>query len=194
MLGGRRRRLAAIATAVGAVALVAGCGGASDDGSPNFDAATTGITRVEPADRQAAPVIEGDDLDGNPLSSADFAGKTIVVNVWGSWCGPCRKEAPAFAQVSKKYADRGVEFLGVNVRDNDAAAKSFDKKFGIDYRSLSDQGGKSLLGFNKTLPSQAVPTTWIIDADGKVAVRALVDGLTATTLSGLIDDVQKSTA
>jgi thiol-disulfide isomerase/thioredoxin len=182
--------------AIGALALVAACGGGGGNGgtTSGYISADGGITKVEPAGRKAAPVIEGEDLDGKPLSSADFAGKTLVVNVWGSWCPPCRKEAPALQEVAKEYADKGVQFLGVNVRDNRAAAKAYEAKFKISYPSLDDPSQKSVLGFKGNLPAQGIPTTWIIDSKGRVAVRIFVDGLTASTLAGLIDDVQASTA
>jgi len=184
-----------ILAAAGLLLLLAACGGGGSDGEAgsNYVGASGGITVVKKvADRKEAPVIKGIGVDGKPLSSADFAGKTIVVNVWGSWCPPCRKEAPALQQVSEDYADKGVRFLGIDVRDNPAAAKAFERRFGVTYPSIDDYDQKTLLGFSDSLPAQGIPTTWIIDSKGRVAVRIFVDGLTAATLSGLIDDVQKS--
>lgn len=184
-----------LATVCVALVTLAGCSGAGTKGSTTgYVSADGGITRVAEAGRKPAPVIKGSDLDGRPISSADYTGKTLVVNVWGSWCSPCRKEAPAMEQISKAYATKGVQFLGVNVRDNPSAAKAFERKFGVTYPSLDDYGQKSLLGFKNSLPAQGIPTTWVIDAKGRVAARIFVDGLTASTLSGLIDDVQKSTS
>lgn len=172
------------------MALLAGCSGSGTKGSTGgYISATGGITKVKPADREAAPEIKGVDLDGKPLTSATYAGKVLVVNVWGSWCPPCRKEAPALEEVAKQYADKNVQFLGVNVRDNTASAKAYEEKFGITFPSLDDYSQKSMLGFKDSLPAQGIPTTWIIDADGKVAVRIFVDNLTASTLAGLVDDV-----
>lgn len=187
------RRRIRLATVCLTLVVLAGCGGAGNKGSTSgYVSADGGITRVDPAGRKAAPVIEGKDLDGRPISSADYAGKTLVVNVWGSWCPPCRKEAPALQKVSQEYASKGVQFLGVNVRDNAAAAKAYERRFGVTYPSLDDYSQKSLLGFKNSLPAQGIPTTWIIDAKGRVAARIFVDGLTASTLAGLLDDVQKS--
>jgi thiol-disulfide isomerase/thioredoxin len=177
------------------LSLVSACSGTGTDGSTDgYISPTGGITRVDPADRKAAPEIKGVDLDGNDFSSAAYDGKLLVVNVWGSWCPPCRKEAPALQEVAEQYADKNVQFLGVNVRDNPASAKAYEKKFGITFPSLDDASQKSLLGFKDSLPAQGIPTTWIIDSDGKVAVRIFVDNLTASTLAGLIDDVIESTA
>ena len=184
-----------ILAAAGLLLLLAACGGGDGEGEAgsNYVGASGGITVVKKAtDRKEAPIIKGVGVDGKPLSSDDFAGKTIVVNVWGSWCPPCRKEAPALQQVSEEYADKGVQFLGIDVRDNPAAAKAFERRFGVTYPSIDDYDQKTLLGFSDSLPAQGIPTTWIIDSKGRVAVRIFVDGLTAATLSGLIDDVQKS--
>ena len=177
--------------AVAVLALLAACSGTGNRGTTTgFVSGDGTIVTVKPADRKMAPVLEGDDLDGKPITSATYAGKVLVVNVWGSWCPPCRAEAPALKKVSEEYADKGVQFLGIAVRDNDAAAKSFNRVKGINYPSISDYYGKTLLGFGRNLPSQAIPTTWIFDAEGRIAVRIMTDGLTASTLSGLIDDVQ----
>lgn len=175
--------------------LAAGCSGSKADG-------TTGgyvsggddirLTRVAPEERKPAPVIEGEDLDGNHVSTEDFAGKTIVVNVWGSWCPPCRAEAPALNAVAKAMKAGDVEFLGISVREDAGTTRAFLRKHGSAYPTISDTSGRLALGFVKSLPSVAVPTTWIIDPDGKVAVR-IADKTTEATLTGLIEDVQEST-
>ncbi|QGG42725.1 TlpA family protein disulfide reductase [Aeromicrobium yanjiei] len=181
--------------AIGALALLAACGGSGNRGTTDGYVSGDGsITRVDPADRKDAPVLEGEDLEGKPLSTADFAGKTIVVNLWGPWCPPCRAEAPALDEVAEQYADKGVQFVGVLTKTRDpATAIAFNRRKGITYPSFKDQGGQLDLGFNDSLPSIAIPTTWIIDSKGRVAARIL-DKVSASTLADLIDDVQKSTA
>jgi thiol-disulfide isomerase/thioredoxin len=181
--------------AIGAIALLAACSGAGNRGTTNgFVSGDGSITRVDAADREDAPVLEGEGLDGRPLSTADFAGKTIVVNLWGPWCAPCRAEAPALDEVAKQYAGKDVQFVGVLTRTKDpASAIAFNRNFGVTYPSFADQGGRLELGFIDSLPTTAIPTTWIIDAKGRVAVR-IVDKVTASTLANLIEDVQKSTA
>lgn len=181
-----------LATSV--AALVAGCGGPSTDGTQGGYLSGTGspIVTVKPADRQAAPIISGTDLEGNPISTADWKGKTIVVNLWGSWCPPCRAESPALDAVARAMKAKGVEFIGVAVREDAATTLAFDRKNDISYPSISDSGGTQVLGFAKTLPSAAIPTTWIIDAKGRVAVR-IINKTTESTLTGLIEDVQGST-
>jgi thiol-disulfide isomerase/thioredoxin len=181
--------------AIGALALLAGCSGAGNRGTTNgFVSGDGSITTIDVADRRPAPVLEGEDLEGNPLSTADFAGKTIVVNVWGPWCAPCRAEAPDLGLVEEEYADQDVQFVGILNRTKDpATAIAFNRKYGIAYPSFADQGGKLELGFNDSLPTMAIPTTWIIDSEGRVAARIL-DKVRASTLANLIDDVQASTA
>ncbi len=184
----QRFRLLAV---IAALALVAGCSGAGNRGSTGGYVSGNGaITKVAPADRLPAPTLKGEDLDGRPITSRTYAGKILVVNVWGSWCPPCRKEGPALKLVSDEYADKDVQFIGILVRDDVSSAKAFNRKVGITYPSIDDYSNRNGLGFAKSLPAQAIPTTWIIDMKGRVAVRIVSENLTASTLSGLIDDVQ----
>ncbi|MET0766218.1 MAG: TlpA disulfide reductase family protein [Aeromicrobium sp.] len=183
-----------VIAAIGALALIAGCSGTGNRGTTNgFVSGDGSITTVDADQREPAPVLEGEDLEGKPLSSADFAGKTLVVNVWGPWCAPCRAEAPDLDVVEEEYADQDVQFIGIlNRTKNPATAIAFNRKYDITYPSFADQGGKLELGFNDSLPTMAIPTTWIIDSEGRVAVRIL-DKVSASTLANLIDDVQAST-
>lgn len=175
-------------------ALLAGCTDSDDPGDTSGYVGTGAgqITVVPATDREPAPTLEGEDLAGDPLTTADWKGQIIVVNVWGPWCAPCRKEMPVLKEVSEQYADSGVQFVGVLNRSKSDTAAAFVKKVGITYPTFADQGGKLELKFNDSLPTQAVPTTWIIDPQGRVAVRIAVDDLTAKTLSGLIDDLKTS--
>ena len=93
--------------------------------------------------------------------------------MWGSWCNPCRAEAKNFAKVSKAYSGKGVQFVGINTRDTSTgAALAFEKDWGITYPSLYDPTGKLLLRFKKgTLNPQAIPSTLILDREGKIAAR-----------------------
>lgn len=190
-----RRPAFRVVAATGLLALVAACSGGGTRGTTDgFVSGDGSITTVDPQDRQKAPVLEGEGLDGTPLSSADFAGKTLVVNVWGPWCAPCRAEAPALEEVASEYADKDVQFLGILNRAKDpSSAIAFNRRFDVSYPSFKDQGGRLELGFIDSLPSIAIPTTWVIDDKGRVAAR-VIDKVSASTLANLIDDVQKSTA
>ena len=171
-----------------ALMVLAGC--ASTSGSTEgFVSSSKTITVVPVAERRPAPELVGLDLQGKPMSSADLRGddRILVVNVWGSWCAPCRREAPVLAEASRHYAKRGVAFLGLLSRDKPATATAFARRFDVTYPSLQDPGGRLQLRFADSLPSQGIPTTWIIDRQGRVAVRVLAE-VTRGTLAGLIDD------
>lgn len=165
--------LAAVAFA-GAV-LLAGCtdstGGTGDTGY--VGTTTTGITNYAAAQRVAAPTLSGTTLDGKQLSLSDYRGKVVVVNVWGSWCSPCRREAPALEETYTKYQAKGVQFLGINVRDDNAAAQAFVSADSITYPSLQDPDETLLLQFKTIVPPTDIPSTIIVDRNGKLAARII---------------------
>ncbi|MER7577913.1 TlpA disulfide reductase family protein [Streptomyces sp. NPDC126514] len=138
---------------------------------------------IRPAERQEAPGIAGDDLAGQPTALADFGGKIVVVNVWGSWCSPCRAEAAVLEEIHRDMRPQGVRFLGINTRDRQTkAARSFEQTYGLTFRSLYDPAGRLLLQFPADiLNPQAIPSTMVIDRRGRIA--ASVSG--PVTKSGL---------
>ena len=105
-----------------ALLLSACVGGVEDTGDDGFISGSGGIAFIDPGKRKPAPELSGTDLDGREISSADYAGKVLVVNLWGSWCAPCRKEAPALAKASAELADQNVQFLGLLNKDVPASA------------------------------------------------------------------------
>ncbi|MFJ5730032.1 TlpA family protein disulfide reductase [Streptomyces paradoxus] len=175
----RVRRSAALTAGLAATALLVsacGSGGTSGGGgNTNFVTGTDGIATAAKGERTPAPDLSGKTIAGKTLDVADYKGKVVVLNVWGSWCNPCRAEAKYFAKVSKAYADKGVQFVGINTRDTSTgAALAFEKDWGITYPSLYDPTGKLLLRFKKgTLNPQAIPSTLILDRNGKIAARSL---------------------
>lgn len=183
-----RRRTAAGAALLLAIAALAACGTSTRSSTPEsgFVAGDGSIVVVAPDQRVAAPDISGPTLDGGRFRLADHRGEVVVMNVWASWCSPCRAEAPGLAEVSAQYADRGVQFVGIDTRDSTATAQSFVTKFGLDYPSIVDPDGRVQLAFGGTLPPQAIPSTLVIDREGRVAARAL-GRVDAATLRGLID-------
>ncbi|WP_407560405.1 TlpA family protein disulfide reductase [Streptomyces sp. 184] len=173
----RRTLAAAAAVAAGTLALTA-CSGddaTSSGGNTQFVSGTGRLNVVKASERMAAPDISGETTDGDELALADYRGKVVVLNVWGSWCAPCRAEAPNLRKVAEDTADRDVQFVGINTRDLDVAnAQAFDRSFDIEYPSLYDPSGKLILKFPKnSLSPQAIPSTLILDREGKIAVRAL---------------------
>nr|NLI49697.1 TlpA family protein disulfide reductase [Propionibacterium sp.] len=175
----------ALAAAV-TVAAASGCTGPAGTGGGYVGGDGT-LTRVAPAQRPPAPRLTGTTLEGRPFDSADLAGRVVVYNVWGSWCAPCRKEAPALAAAARATADKAT-FVGINTRDSGVAqAQALVREAGVGYESLYDPDGRLLLLF-PALPPSAIPTTIVVDADGRIAARILGE-TTEATLVGLVDDV-----
>lgn len=176
-----RRTLLAAGILLAALALSA-CGSDSNGksgggGGTNFVTNTGGISTVAKGERTAPNKIAGETLEGEKLDVADLKGKVVVLNAWGSWCGPCRAEARHFAKVSNDLKAKGVEFVGLNTRDfNKQQALTFEEDYEVPYPSLYDPAGKVILnGFPKgTLNLQAIPSTVVLDKDGKIAARALM--------------------
>ncbi|MFC5494632.1 TlpA disulfide reductase family protein [Nocardioides caricicola] len=162
--------------------------GSSSDGEQSAASATSGLTMYPPGERAEAPDLEGRTLDGAEFSLDELVGHVVVINVWGSWCAPCRAETPDLVRVAGETSDRGVRFVGIDTRDNLAAAKAFAAKFRVPYPSVFDPDGQALLAFQSVVPIAAVPSTVVVDADGNVAAR-VIGRVTYATLSGLIDDV-----
>ena len=144
------------------------------------------VTEYSPAERGEPVDISGTTLGGDALALDDLRGDVVVINVWGSWCAPCRAEAPILGQASRAYADEGVSFVGINVRDNEAAALAFERRYDIPYPSIADYDGRTLLSVNDYVPMSAVPVTLVLDREGRVAARALGE-LRKATLTALLD-------
>jgi thiol-disulfide isomerase/thioredoxin len=104
------------------------------------------------------------------------------VNVWASWCAPCRAEAPTLAALANKY--KGVVFVGVLTRDSEVAARAFQNRFKLPYPTLVDDS--VLLGFRSTLSANAIPSTILMDPKGRVAAR-ISGEITVASLSDLIE-------
>ncbi|TDE10884.1 TlpA family protein disulfide reductase [Jiangella asiatica] len=191
------RRLARAATsvvAVVAVLMVAACSDGQVERSDNANQAgyiagdgTIGI--YEPSEREPAPEFGGELLDGGEFSLAEAAGDVVVLNIWGSWCPPCRKEAPDLQAVYETVAGDGVQFVGVNIRDNSKrAATAFEDEFGITYPSVYDPKADALLAFRDTVPPSAIPSTLVIDREGRIAARIL-GGIGEASLRDIVTEI-----
>ena len=167
--------------------LTACVGGVEDTGDDGYIGGSKKIDTIPVGERQKAPVLSGVGLDGEKISTADFAGQTIVVNLWGSWCPPCRKEAPVLKIAAEETADQDVQFLGILAKDDPASAKAFNTKVGITYPSIHDADGRNQAAFADTLGALGIPTTWIIDEKGRLAARITDSELSAATLIDIIE-------
>jgi len=182
----RNRALPAIVAGLALVVLTA-CGGSEPEVGSGFVAGDGSLVVIDESQRQPAPDIIGTTLEGEQFSLASLRGKPTVLNVWASWCAPCRAEAPILEKVWKERESE-VNFIGLDTRDSDTAALSFIRKFGITYPNVIDRDGALQLQFSDTLPPQAIPSTIVIDAQGRVAARAL-GKVSESTLLGMIDAV-----
>jgi thiol-disulfide isomerase/thioredoxin len=173
------RRL--ILVAVSALVLSSCGNGGASTAQENYISGNGAVTFISAADRTMAPKLSGDTLYGTKFS---FAGKKIaVVNVWASWCSPCRAEMPALTALSEKNLD--VQFMGILTRDNLANAEVFARQLAVPYPNFIDDS--LLLGFRNTLPANAIPTTVVLDKQGRVAAR--ISG--PVTVGGLSDLIER---
>jgi thiol-disulfide isomerase/thioredoxin len=165
------------------IILLSGCsnGGASK-AEESFIAGSGAVTKIAQSDRIAAPTISGMTLNGTQFALTQ--GKVAVVNVWASWCSPCRAEEPTLSALAKKYVD--VQFVGILTRDNPVNAEAFTRTRKTPYPTLIDDS--ILIGFRKSLPANAIPTTVVLDKNGKVAAR-ISGSVTVASLSQLINEV-----
>lgn len=145
------------------------------------------IEVLPPEQRELQLTLTGTTLENEPWSTADQVGKVVVINVWGSWCGPCIEETPDLVQVADELAADGVpvQFIGVNSRDSVQTALAFQRAYEVSYPSLLDDGGRTRSQLGGL--GVATPSTIVLDTQGRVAAR--VSGpVDATTLRGLVDD------
>lgn len=188
------RVAAAILVAILGGSVVAGCsdgqvqrtdGGADQSRYIEGDGA---ITIVAPERREPAPEFGGPLLGGGEFELAGAAGEVVVLNVWGSWCPPCRQEAPGLQALHEEMGGDGVRFVGVNIRDNQTDALAFEADFGVTFPSVVDATSSRLLAFRDTLPPGAIPSTLVIDREGRMAARVL-GAISEASLRGLITDI-----
>ena len=188
------RRPALLAAIAAAALLAAGCdGGAIGADTPvssgqSFVGHSYESTFYQPGDRPLAPAVSGTTVTGAHLSLAAYRGDTIVLNFWGSWCAPCRAEAPALGQLARLLQARGVRFVGIDIRDEPDSALAFMQQFNVDYPSISDPGDEIALDFRSTVPPADIPTTLVIDRDGRIADR-IFGASTYSELLSVIDQV-----
>ena len=175
----RLPRRTALGAAVAAAALMATAGCAGGDSGANTPASSGQSfvghsyesTYYQPGSRPAAPPVSGTTVTGQHLSLSQYRGDTIVINFWGSWCAPCRAEAPALGQLARQRASRGVRFVGIDIRDEPDSAAAFTQQFNVGYPSISDPNDEIALDFHSTVPPADIPTTLVIDRSGRIADR-----------------------
>ena len=167
-----KRRTVVTVTAVVAV-LLAGALAVTllTSGKGNAANAPTAANTVayQAGHRPLAPDFSGTSLTGATIKLSSYRGKTVVLNFWGSWCSPCRGEAPTLAVLDQQYGAKGVAFLGDDVGDTPANALAFTRSAGITYPSINDQGYAVVQQLAAVVPLKDTPTTVVIDKTGHVA-------------------------
>jgi peroxiredoxin len=167
----RTRLLVAL---LAALLLASGCATGKDavdqgSGGENGYVPGSGTGRlIAVGQRQPAPTFGGSYLGGGSFQSGSLSGQVVVLNFWGSWCPPCRLETPEFDKVYQDMRGKGVQFLGVAVRDTEQGAQAFYTNKKISFRTLFDPTGRVALAF-QAIPPAAIPSTVILDRHGRVA-------------------------
>jgi thiol-disulfide isomerase/thioredoxin len=175
----RARGAAAGALLLAASLALAACdSGAIGQNTPasngqSFVSGSAGTTVYGASTGPAVPRVSGTTLNGQKLALAQYHGHVVVMNFWGSWCTPCRAEAPVLASLSHHYTGSGVRFLGVDIRDSPTTAQAFLSDFHISYPSLNDPGDVIALDFQSTVPPAGIPTTLVIGRDGRISARVI---------------------
>ena len=193
----RPTRRLVVAFAVASAVVLSGC--TANDGlaeqyrSGNGQGYISGdgaYTVIAEADRGEPIEFEGVIETGDTVSSDDYRGEVLVVNFWYAACPPCRLEAPDLEALSQQFAPDGVRFLGVNIYDQAPTAMSFAEEFGVTYPSILDvNDGSVRLAFAGQVAPNAVPTTLVLDQQGRVAAR--ISGVISepSVLRSMITDV-----
>ena len=190
--GRHRRSPTALAASVAALALAAtGCSRVDATGGDGYVTAERSVLVIAEDDR-GAPVtgVSGTTIDGKPfdLDEARRDATETVVNVWGSWCPPCRAETDDLVEAEAELVKDQVLFLGINVRDTPSSALAFSRSRDVSWPSLDDPGARTTLAF-RDVPSRAIPTTWVLDDKGRIGAR-IVDEVDASTLIDVVADVR----
>lgn len=155
----------------------------------NYIAGDGTVAEFAPDQRGEPVSFGGTTVDGGEFDSADALGEVTVVNFWYAGCAPCRVEAPILQAVHEAYADE-VTFVGVNVRDQAGTARPFEEDYGITYPSILDvDEGRVQFAFAGKVPAAAVPTTLVLDQEGRVAARILGQIEDESILDTIVRDV-----
>jgi thiol-disulfide isomerase/thioredoxin len=184
----------ALPALLAAATLLTGCSSGPDavdvnnGGEFRYVAATPAGEVIPEDERASAPEFGGTLLTGDAFQSTKLAGQVAVLNFWGSWCPPCRVETPQFSEVAAEYGDDGVQFLGVNVKEQDKQfAEAFIEDKAIHFPSLYDPRGEVALAFRGLNPN-AIPSTIVLDPQHRVAA-VYTGGVQQDDLRQVIDQV-----
>jgi thiol-disulfide isomerase/thioredoxin len=156
----------------------------------SFVAGNPGTTVFKSGTGPVAPSVSGPAVGGGKLALTAYRGHVVVLNFWGSWCTPCREEAPDLAALATHFQASGVRFLGIDIRDSPPSAEAFMSDFRISYPSLNDPSDTLALDFRNTVPPAGIPTTLVISRSGRITARVIG----GATYNGLKTLVQRAAA
>lgn len=193
-----RKNFLALATGGSLALALSACSSSNDALAEQADAGDSkgyiagdgSVTEYAPEERSEPVEFTGEMFDGSTVAASSLRGKPVLLNFWYAGCAPCRAEAPHLNELHEEFGDK-VAFYGANVRDEKGTAEAFEKNFNVEYPSFRDASGKVLLDLSKYVPAQAVPTTLILDAEGRVASRILGEA-DPSILKTLLEDVSQA--
>lgn len=134
---------------------------------------------------ELAPDFTGTTLEGDTVRLSDLRGKTVLINVFASWCGPCRLEMPHLVQLSNELDQDEVVFVGLNLQENPDSVTTFRDEFGIDFPLVLNEDGQLTNGLYTPI---GLPTSWFIDREGVVGY-VFSGAMTREVLENVLDDV-----
>lgn len=152
------------------LAATAGCGRTPPPIDGAVPTETVGLTVIPPEQREPAPALSGTTATGDQLAITDLQGQPVIVNAWASWCAPCREEIPTLQRLARDHPR--IEIVGVNVQDEPAAAQAFVSDLDVTWPSIVDPAGEVLSGI-PGVPPRALPSTIVIDAQGRISARVI---------------------
>ena len=181
--------------AVAVILLAAtGCSSLAGTGDKGFVTGDGSVSEVAAAAREKPVTLSGPGLDGERLDLAELRGKPVVLAVWGSWCTPCRAEAPDVVAAANELGDE-AHFVGINIRDpSTEQANSFVRRFEVPYPSFYSPDGQALLRFRGTLTPNSIPSFVVLDDEGRVAASIIGQLPSTTTLVEVVRDVASGAA
>jgi len=190
--GGRALRAAAALAAAAGFVLAAGCAGSdaqeqAQDVDGGYVSGDGTVQTWTEADRGDPVELSGTTYEEEQIDLADWRGDVVMLNFWYAACPPCRAEAPDLAAIAEDYGDDGLHALGVNHTDDAGTALAFERSFDMPYPSLDDSDAEGVAAMQGVVPLSAMPSTVVLDRDGRVAGRILGQ-IDPGTLRSLIDD------
>lgn len=177
-----RRGASLVGLAIAGALTLVGCAPGDAAVSPGYVSGDGTVTEWAPEDRAEPVELTGTSFEGETVDIADHRGEVVLLNTWYAACPPCRAEAPDLVALD---AQEGVQLIGINSRDDAATALAFDRTFSVEYPSIDDSDGRAIAQLQGLVAINAVPTTLVLDHEGRVAAR-VIGSVEPSTLRALV--------